>query len=55
MTLKEYVIAELNKMLKEQGIDELIAEPPPRPRLAASQGQIVPLHRREADGAAARE
>jgi hypothetical protein len=41
MTMKEFVIREFNKMLEEEGSDVRIVATPPRPRLAASEGEVV--------------
>jgi hypothetical protein len=47
MTMKDFVIGEINKMLEEEGSDVRIVSEPPRPRLAASAGEVVPLRKEE--------
>ena len=49
MTVKEYLLEELNRRARERGEDiELVFEHErPRPRLATQEGEVVELHRQE--------
>jgi hypothetical protein len=49
LTIKEYLLEELNRRARERGEDiELVFEHErPRPRLATKEGEVVELHRAE--------
>jgi hypothetical protein len=45
MTLKQFVLEELNAMLAREGRNVRIVDERPKPRLAAADGQVVALDR----------
>ena len=50
MTIKEYVLEELNRMLAAEGKNVRIVSERPRPRLIADEGKIVKMTRKDEDG-----
>jgi hypothetical protein len=44
MSIKDFVISEINEMLAREGRDERIVAERPKPQLAASDGQVVALN-----------
>ena len=47
MTIQEFFLEELNRMLAEEGRDVRIVTERPKPKLAAERGQVVELPREE--------
>ena len=47
LTIKEYLLEELNRRARERGEDVELVFEKPKPRLAARQGEVLQLRQRE--------
>jgi hypothetical protein len=51
LTLREFMLEELNRQLAEDGRDVRIVAERPKPTLATAYGEVIEMRRREGDTA----